>query len=227
MPIKVYKVAYIFDKKIFPLTTPPPIKTGDLSVILTNMEKVNDYYEECKWSVELTIGDKKSERLISLELPPFINKKNYELSKKEPIFISMTTTNSVSNTYPLLFFKDQFFMPERMNIQGQHEEIILHIKKIVYSEEAEIIKLREEIKNIETTFEYTKSNTKRKPIPDNIKALVWTRDKGSCLICNSTKALHFDHIIPIAKGGSNHAENIQILCQTCNLKKSDKIAPGL
>jgi len=36
--------------------------------------------------------------------------------------------------------------------------------------------------------------------------------------------LHFDHIIPVAKGGGNTKKNIQILCQTCNLKKADHIA---
>ena len=38
------------------------------------------------------------------------------------------------------------------------------------------------------------------------------------------RGLALDHIIPVAKGGSNIAENIQILCQVCNLKKADKIA---
>lgn len=33
---------------------------------------------------------------------------------------------------------------------------------------------------------------------------------------------HVDHIMPLAKGGSNGRENIQILCPPCNLKKSAK-----
>ncbi|SDB56485.1 HNH endonuclease [Ruminococcaceae bacterium FB2012] len=33
---------------------------------------------------------------------------------------------------------------------------------------------------------------------------------------------HFDHIVPYAKGGKNTAENCQILCVKCNLKKTDK-----
>jgi 5-methylcytosine-specific restriction endonuclease McrA len=31
-----------------------------------------------------------------------------------------------------------------------------------------------------------------------------------------------DHIIPKAKGGYGSPENGQVLCRTCNLKKSDK-----
>jgi len=43
-----------------------------------------------------------------------------------------------------------------------------------------------------------------------------------CLIDVSVK-YHVDHIYPISKGGKNAAENIQILCPTCNLKKGNKI----
>lgn len=60
-------------------------------------------------------------------------------------------------------------------------------------------------------------------IPSDVKARVWERDNGRCVMCRATNKLHFDHIIPVAKGGGNSVDNIQILCQTCNLKKSDKI----
>lgn len=33
---------------------------------------------------------------------------------------------------------------------------------------------------------------------------------------------HFDHIFPYAKGGTSTADNCQILCVDCNLKKTDK-----
>jgi 5-methylcytosine-specific restriction endonuclease McrA len=33
---------------------------------------------------------------------------------------------------------------------------------------------------------------------------------------------HCDHILPLSRGGANSADNIQILCPTCNLTKNDR-----
>lgn len=35
--------------------------------------------------------------------------------------------------------------------------------------------------------------------------------------------LHIDHIFPSSRGGSSMFENLQFLCEFCNLKKSDKL----
>lgn len=59
----------------------------------------------------------------------------------------------------------------------------------------------------------------RRPIPDDVKMFVWQRDKGRCVKCGSQQNLEFDHIIPVAMGGSNTARNIQLLCETCNRSK--------
>ena len=60
----------------------------------------------------------------------------------------------------------------------------------------------------------------RKAIPDDVKVYVMRRDAGSCRACGSTTELQFDHIIPLAMGGSSEAENLQILCGPCNRSKS-------
>jgi len=63
----------------------------------------------------------------------------------------------------------------------------------------------------------------RVPIPSNVKKAVWKRDGGKCVNCGSEIDLQYDHIIPVAKGGSSTFENIQILCKKCNLKKHASI----
>jgi hypothetical protein len=61
-------------------------------------------------------------------------------------------------------------------------------------------------------------------IPSSVKQDVYKRDGGRCRICGNNKNLHFDHDIPFVLGGSSiTAENVQLLCADCNLKKKDKI----
>ena len=66
-------------------------------------------------------------------------------------------------------------------------------------------------------------SVKLSTITDNFK-----KNNGEirCTICGtklaSIQECHFDHIFPFAKGGNSTAENCQILCTTCNLKKTDK-----
>ncbi|MDQ0865708.1 HNH endonuclease [Arthrobacter globiformis] len=62
--------------------------------------------------------------------------------------------------------------------------------------------------------------TGRRPIPEDVKVYVLNRDAGSCRACGSTAEIQYDHIIPLAMGGSNNAENLQILCGPCNRSKS-------
>lgn len=61
----------------------------------------------------------------------------------------------------------------------------------------------------------------RPVIPKAIQHDVWRRDEGRCTECGSRERLEFDHVIPLALGGSNTARNIQLLCERCNRRKRD------
>jgi HNH endonuclease len=65
----------------------------------------------------------------------------------------------------------------------------------------------------------------RRNIPRAIRIAVWQRDGGKCVVCGGTDKLHFDHIVPISKGGtSNTANNIQLLCARHNLAKGARLS---
>ncbi len=64
----------------------------------------------------------------------------------------------------------------------------------------------------------------RLSIPSDVRMFVWRRDEGRCAECGSQENLEFDHIIPVSKGGSSSARNIQLLCEKCNRSKGANIA---
>jgi hypothetical protein len=74
---------------------------------------------------------------------------------------------------------------------------------------------------LESTNKYVK--TKRGKVSNVIRNQVWERDKGKCVECGSNLNLEFDHIIPISMGGASTYRNLQLLCEPCNRKKSNKI----
>ena len=63
----------------------------------------------------------------------------------------------------------------------------------------------------------------RRSIPQDVKIAVSVRDGGRCRQCGSPHQLHFDHVIPVSRGGANTAANIQLLCGSCNRAKSAKL----
>ena len=51
------------------------------------------------------------------------------------------------------------------------------------------------------------------------------RQGGMCANCRVKGAgmkFHLDHVVPVSKGGPHTADNVEALCERCNLKKADK-----
>lgn len=69
----------------------------------------------------------------------------------------------------------------------------------------------------------SRSELQRRNIPESTRHEVWRRDEGKCVQCGSRDRLEFDHIIPFSLGGSNTSRNLQLLCEGCNRRKSNKI----
>lgn len=70
----------------------------------------------------------------------------------------------------------------------------------------------------------------RKGIPKKIKSSLWKKEYGEvynalCLICNepiSVESFEAGHIIAVAKGGSNHIDNLKPICIGCNRSMGDR-----
>lgn len=70
--------------------------------------------------------------------------------------------------------------------------------------------------------------TERIRIPQVVRKYVFQRDNYQCKACGQTQLeteLNIDHIIPLARGGSNDISNLQTLCRTCNQSKKHHLDP--
>ena len=71
-----------------------------------------------------------------------------------------------------------------------------------------------------------KTTDGKRPIPLELRMKVFQRDNFRCKFCGRTAKeikLHTDHIFPVSKGGKTNLDNLQTLCQDCNLGKKDNI----
>lgn len=67
---------------------------------------------------------------------------------------------------------------------------------------------------------------KRKGIGKRLRFSIFTRDKFTCRYCGRQSdlvPLCLDHIIPVAKGGTDDEANLITSCVDCNSGKSDKL----
>jgi hypothetical protein len=84
---------------------------------------------------------------------------------------------------------------------------------------------RESLIHVDTTVMPKAEPVKprREAIPRAVQREVWQRDGGKCVECDTKAKLCFDHIVPFSKGGSNSVRNLQLLCESCNLSKGNRI----
>ena len=52
-----------------------------------------------------------------------------------------------------------------------------------------------------------------------------TQHNHKCVVCGSIDDITMDHIIPLSKGGSHTANNVTVLCRSCNSRKRDRDMP--
>lgn len=81
-------------------------------------------------------------------------------------------------------------------------------------------------KNPDKVREWNQTRHKRKTgrLPRGTITNLMTKQNKQCNICKTDieHKYHMDHIYPLAKGGKHEASNIQLLCPSCNVRKSAK-----
>jgi len=101
-----------------------------------------------------------------------------------------------------------------------------------YSDDEAALLVREEFDKSRRKFERLKRKfendgqprtSRREKISESVRVEVWRRDGGQCARCGSRERLEYDHIVPVSKGGSSTARNVELLCESCNRAKADRI----
>ena len=115
----------------------------------------------------------------------------------------------------------------KAQLKAEHEERLRKEKAEIASKLKEKQRRRELEKQVQMELidsgELFGDQPKRPPIPREVVDAVYRRDGARCVYCASTENLQLDHIIPFSKGGATSLDNLQLLCQKCNLEKSNKI----
>lgn len=113
------------------------------------------------------------------------------------------------------------------------------LKTIIYGliKYAEICKAEANIKNSKNKSTYEMdvpvlddpiqddASVERTKMSVSLRYDVLEKYNHTCQICGAKSpeaVLHVDHITPISKGGKTEIDNLWVLCQECNLGKSNK-----
>lgn len=57
---------------------------------------------------------------------------------------------------------------------------------------------------------------------NKLRQVVFSRDGGRCVYCESTESLCLDHMVPIQKGGTDEKDNLAVACKRCNSGKQGR-----
>lgn len=221
---------------------------GGLKLIV-DIEELNEInYRNIKLKIILydDKGEKVEERFLSEEAKSsaFMNIANDGMAY-EFLPTSFIESLGIAEGEKEAFFEVAYYLWNSCGLEfcNTWEAVYLFVKMLVekYSL-GDLVAIKEDIRN---TFNYQLKTKKevelqvgklyrdwiskqkkkmftRAGVNKDLRKLILERDNYTCQICGSKEELTIDHIIPFSKGGSNHPDNLQTLCKTCNIKKHAK-----
>jgi 5-methylcytosine-specific restriction endonuclease McrA len=123
----------------------------------------------------------------------------------------------------------------KRDYQIKRQEHLQHYLSDYYEQNKEQIKKRAREYYQRNKARYFAAGIKRRALQikasGNLKALryfvkqVQSKAFAFCYYCQTkvrTTEIHFDHMIPLSKGGEHSVDNICVSCATCNLKKHSR-----
>lgn len=141
--------------------------------------------------------------------------------------------------------KDKIYAVSR-KWYSENKDIVSENRKIWYQENKELMKERRRQWYLQNKDKAYLRVLKRRSLKHSVafagvkRKDLLDRDNWTCQICgvrvhdrneggnenrhlwDDERKAHLDHVIPISKGGDSTPQNMQVLCRTCNLSKSDK-----
>ena len=155
------------------------------------------------------------------------NMKNHTIDKRA---CELFKRDNVQAKYKQLINEKQKTIIE--NTSNINDDLICKINKyksesetvIEFIENAILKSLPKEV----LTQEELKEINRRRNIKDTTRYSVLERAGFKCQCCgskplkNNDVVLHIDHIIPHSLGGSDSIDNLQVLCDKCNLSKQNR-----
>lgn len=63
----------------------------------------------------------------------------------------------------------------------------------------------------------------KQQLPKAVREAVYARDGRVCAECGATENLSIDHIVAVARGGSDALDNLRVLCRPCNSRKGTRL----
>ncbi len=144
---------------------------------------------------------------------------------KEKVFIKyeeMLYRSMKFNSPTTNFFVEYYITYTSPKGQNHYKDCAEYPMNII---EQNIYEIEVDIKKKKTRQYRIKAE--RSIMTDSKRYEIMKRDNFKCKICGSSAndgvKLHVDHIYPVSRGGKSTNDNLQTLCDRCNMGKSDKI----
>lgn len=178
-------------------------------------EKAREYNRQYYHANKERIAEKRNENPVNKEKIAERNKRYYQLNKEK--FAEWNRKN------------EKKYVESRKAYQSRPEnkaKVAERIRKYSQTEKGKETSYKKRVKR--------RSHKHDVRFTPHERSQILERDNWKCRYCgtkvhdesqgnwNTPNKAHIDHIVPISKGGDSTPDNLQVLCRTCNLSKSDK-----